>query len=306
MLALTAGLVTLRMLDAPTLAQQSLAAALGVLLAVGLAVRTGGQVTLPAVLALVVGVAAVATQWAPLLAGAALATAVLAACLGVFATRPAATALAVVREVVVAVLVAAAGGIAASGFSVGIDRERFTHSVLVLALVATVALAYRLGGGLHGLGRRGLLLVVGALVLLVVVLVYTAALTRYGSPELIAHVRSAHDWTREQLGGVPHPVEVIVGVPALAWGVSVRARRRQGWWVCVFGTAATAHLAGDLVGRTDTVVSSALGAVYGLLLGLLLGAVVIRLERAFTGRDQHPGEHAPDVRVEPSRQQALH
>ena len=64
-----------------------------------------------------------------------------------------------------------------------LDTERFAYTVLALAMVATVALVYRLGGGLHGLGRRGLILAAGALVLLLVVLVYTAALTRYGSPE---------------------------------------------------------------------------------------------------------------------------
>ena len=58
----------------------------------------------------------------------------------------------------------------------------------------------------------------GATVLLLVVLVYTAALTRYGSPELVLQVRSAQEWVRDQLGGVPHPVEVLVGIPALVVG----------------------------------------------------------------------------------------
>jgi len=304
LVALPIGLATLRAIDGPTLAQQSLAAALGVILAVGLSARIGAHVLLGAALAAVVGVGAVLTQWPPLLAGAAVGTGVLAACLGVLATRPALTFRGVVLEVVVALLVATAGGLGAAGFSVGIDTERFAYGVLTLAFLATVAMVYRLGGGFYGLGRRGLILGAGALALLVVVVVYTAALTRYGSPELVLQVDAAREWTREYLGGVPHPVEVLVGIPALAWGVSMRARRRQGWWVCAFGTAATAHVASDLLGR-ETALSSTLAALYGLVLGLLLGFAVIKLERVLTGRGSR-AEQAVVQRDEPGRMRPLH
>lgn len=299
----------LRATDGPTIAQQCLAATLGVTLAVGLAVRSGAQAPLALVLSLVVGVTAVVTQWAPLLGGAAVGTAVLAACLAVLGTRPAPTLRAVVFEVVVALLVATAGGLGVTGFAVGMDRERFAYTVLALSMVATVALVYRLGGGLHGLGRRGLILAAGALVLLLVVLVYTAALTRYGSPELVRQVHPAQEWTRDHLGGVPHPVELLVGIPALAWGVSLRSRRRQGWWVCAFGTAATAHTVSDMFGSHDTVLSSTLGALYGLVLGLLVGYVVIRLERVLTGRGERRtplGRQALAPREEPARLRPLH
>ncbi len=306
LVALTAGLVTLRALDERVLAQQSLAAGLGVVLAVGLSRRSGGRVSLALAVAVAVGGAAVGTQWQLLLAGAAVATAVLGACLAVLATRPAPTFRAVVREVVLALLVAGAGGVGATGFAVRVDNERFAYTVLGLALVATTALVYRLGGGLHTLGRRGLILAAGALVLLVVVLVYTAALTRYGSPELILEVRKAQDWTRDRLGGVPHPVEVLVGIPALAWGVSLRSRRRQGWWVCVFGTAATGHLASDLIDREVIGLSTTLAAAYSIVLGLLLGYVVIRLERLLTGRVGRRAAGDPVPRDEPGRFQPLH
>jgi hypothetical protein len=303
LVALAVGLAALHAVDGPTLARQSLAAGLGVILAIGLGVRSGAHLPLATALALVVGVAAVATQWEPLLGGAAVGTGVLAACLAVLATRPAATFRLVVIEVVIALAVAVAGGLAAEGFAVGLDAERFGYTVLALAMVGTTALVYRLAGGMHSLGRRGLILATAALVLLVVVLVYTAALTRYGSPELVEQVRSAQAWARDHLGGVPHPVEVLVGIPALAWGVSMRSRRRQGWWACAFGTAATAHVASDLLGAGDTVRSSGLAGLYSLVLGLLLGYLLIKLERALTGRGDGPSRVQ---RLEPSRLRPLH
>jgi hypothetical protein len=310
LVALSVGLAVLRTtgetLAEPSLLQQWLAVALAVTLAVGLASRSGNPVLLFAALALVVGVGAVGIQWDPLLAGAAVGTGVVAACLAVLGTTPAPTFPRVVLEVVVALFVATAGGLGAGGFAVDLDTERFAYTVLALAMVATVALVYRLGGGLHGLGRRGLILAAGALVLLLVVLVYTAALTRYGSPGLIEQVRSAEDWTRDHLGGVPHPVEVLIGIPALAWGVSLRSRRRQGWWVCAFGVAATAASASRLVDDGLAERATALAAVYSILLGLLLGLVVIRLERLLTGRGGRHARGEQLARHEPGRLQPLH
>jgi hypothetical protein len=306
LVGLSAALAAQQVLDGPHLARQSLAAALGVILAVGLATRSGAHLTLATALALTVAAAAVATQWAPLLAGAAVSTGVIAASLAVLGTRPAASFFTAVLEVVIALLVATAGGLAVAGFAVGIDIERFGYTVLVAAMVTTTVLIYRLGGGLHGLGRRGVILAAGALVLLVVVLVYTAALTRYGSPELVRRVHSAQGWTREHLGGVPHPVEALIGIPALAWGVSLRSRRRQGWWVCAFGTAATATAASRLVDDGLTARGATLSAAYSLALGLLLGLVVIRLERVLTGRGGAHGGQPAAHRGEPSRLQPLH
>ena len=309
LLAVAVGLGTLRVTDGPVLAHQSLAAALGVLLAIGLAVRGGGSPTLPALLAAAVGVAAVAGEWPALLAGAAAATGVLAACLAVLATRPAATFLAAIVEVVVALLMATLGALGVASFSVGLEVERFSYLVICVAFVATVALVYRLAGGLHTLGRRGLLLAAGATVLLLVVLVYTAALTRYGSPELVLQVRSAQETVREQLGGIPHSVEALIGIPALVWGVSMRSRRRQGWWVCAFGATATAAVTPRLLVDDVFTVEAGVAAAYTLVLGLVLGFVLIRLERLLTGRPSRRTAHAaaPSFsREEPGRLRPLH
>ena len=306
--AVAAALGVLRRLDAETVLQQSAAAALGVLLALGLAVRSGGR-ALPAVaLAVLVGAGAVVTQWATLLAGAAVATGVLAACLAVLGTTPARTFLRAVVEVVVAEIVAIAGALGVAGFRVDIDPARFAYTVLGLSMVAVVALVYRLGGGLHGLGRSGVLLFGAALVLLVVGLAYTAALTRWGSPELRLDVESARQWMHDHLGAVPRPLQVLLGIPALAWGVTVRDRRRQGWWVCAFGVTATATATTRLIEEGATERTAALGEAYSLVLGLLIAFVLIRAVRLFRGTPGRRSARADEVahRPEPPRLQPLH
>ena len=203
----------------------------------------------PAVgVSVLVGAGAVATQWPALLAGAAVGTGVLAACLAILGTTPAPSFGRAILEVLLAEVVATAGALGVAGFRVDMDADRFSYTVLGLSMAAAVALVYRLGGGLHGLGRSGVAARGTALVLLVVGLAYTAALTRWGSPELRLDVDSAKDWMRDHLGAVPHPIEALLGVPALAWGVTMRDRRRQGWWVCAFGATATATAATRLVG----------------------------------------------------------
>jgi hypothetical protein len=308
-LALALLLGVAREVAIPTLVEQSAAGALGVVLAIGLATRSGADVRLYAVVSVALVTAAVVTQWPDLLGGAATATAVVAACLAVLGTRPATTFLRAVGEVVLALALATAGGLAVAGFSVDLDPDRIRYSVLPVATAATIALVYRLGGGLHGLGPRGLVLASGAAVLLVVVVVYTAALTRYGSPELVDPARSGRAWVQDHLGGAPLPVEVLVGIPALAWGVSMRSRRRQGWWVCAFGAAATATAATRLVVSGEAATSTLLSAAYSLVLGLLVGLVLIRLEQLITRSPESRttrAEQAATLRTEPPRMQPLH
>ena len=152
-----------------------------------------------------------------------------------------------------------------------------------------------------------MLAVGAALVLLVVVLVYTAALTRYGSPSCSSRSESARHWVREHLGGVPHPVEVLIGIPALVWGVSMRSRRRQGWWVCVFGAAATAAATTRFIQDDATFRTIALGEAYSVMLGLVVGFIVIRVVRLLrgTGRRSKNTDVATH-RPEPRRLQPLH
>ena len=72
-------------------------------------------------------------------------------------------------------------------------------------------------------------------VVLALTLAYAEVLRRYGAPEPGRPVARRPPWALETLHGAPRPVQALLGVPALVWGVHMRARRRQGWWVCAFG-----------------------------------------------------------------------
>jgi hypothetical protein len=308
-----AALVVLRLADdakgVPTRPGVAAASALGVILAIGLTARTGGRPLLPALLAVAYGVLATVTLWWVLLAGGAVGVGVLAATLGVMATVPAATYARSIVEVVVACAVATAGGLGVAGYEAGLRESRFGYVVLGIGMAASFALVYRLGAGFHGLGRRGYLVAGGALALLVLALAYSEALGRWGSPDLIGRLDDLRHTLRVRLHAVPHPIEALLGVPALCWGVFMRARRRQGWWVCAFGAAVTAPSTTRFVIGDVPTSTNVLGAAYSLVVGLLVGYVVIRVEQAFTGsrgrrarRDEEASAHRP----EPGRLDPLH
>jgi hypothetical protein len=273
-----------------------------------LAVRTGGRPVVVGVLALVLGLVAVISDEDALRTGAAVLTCVVAAVLGVMATVPSVRFLGAVREVVVALVLAAIGALATVGFEPVVSVVRFEYVTLGLAFVGVLALVYRLGAGLHGLGRRGVLIVLIGSALLAVTLLYAELLRRYGTPGLVGNLLDVVVWSRENLGAFPRPIETILGVPALAWGVHMRARRRQGWWVCAFGVAATTPVANALVNPAVSLSESVLAVTYGAAVGLLIGFVVIRLDLAFTaprGKRGRRAEEAGAVRPEPARTRSL-
>ena len=97
---------------------------------------------------------------------------------------------------------------------------------------------------------------------------------------------------------------VLLGVPALVWGCHMRARRRQGWWVCAFGVAATVPLAQALVDPEGSFLEAALRGLYSVVLGLGLGYLVVRADLALTGPRGRRGRRAEEAtahRPEPSR-----
>ncbi|WP_137293046.1 hypothetical protein [Nocardioides dongxiaopingii] len=258
-----------------------------------LAARTGGRPVVFGTLAAVLGVVVVLTDQDALRTGAAVLTCAVAAVLGVMTTVPAVTFLRAARECVIAVLVAAVGALATIGFEPTITVTRFEYATFGLALVGAFAVVHRLGAGLHGLGRRGLLIVVVGGVLLAVTLLYAELLRRYGTTELVTSLLDAVRWSRDNLGAFPRPIESVLGIPALAYGCHMRARRRQGWWVCAFGAAATSAVANSLANPAIARTESVLSVCYGLVVGLVLGFVLIRLDLFLTGGSSRRGRNAP-------------
>lgn len=305
----TAGLLAHHLpLEQPVWTPVAAAATITVAFAFGLAARTGGRPLLAASLALMLVLVALLTGRPVLLAGAAVSTAALGTVLGVMATVPAARFGAVVRECLVAALVAGVAALAAASYGARLAVERADYLALALGLLGTLALVYRLGAGFSGLGRRGAIVVLGGTVLLAVVLAYAEALSRWGPPGMLETLQEGLATARQTLGAIPRPVAALVGFPALAWGVSTRARRRQGWWPTAFGAAGLAVVSTSLLDRRTSDVEAALETGYGIALGLLLGYAIIRADAFLTGtrgRRARREEEASAHRPEPRRTEAL-
>ncbi|PVG82315.1 hypothetical protein DDE18_12550 [Nocardioides gansuensis] len=277
-------------------------------LAWALATRTGGRAVVAGGLALVLGAAAVLIDHEVLRTGAAVMTCVVGGVLAVMLTVPARTYLRAVREVLVATLVAGLTAMAAIGFSPTVVVTRFDYASLGLALLLVFSVVFRLGAGFHGLGRRGVVTVSVGAVLLVVTLAYAELLRRYGGSGVVGPVNGLVDWATETIGAFPRPIVALLGIPALVWGCHMRARRRQGWWVCAFGVAATVPMAAALLDPAGSFIGAALRALYSLVVGLPLGYLVIRADLALTGprgARARRAEEAAAHRPEPSRFAAL-
>jgi len=284
------------------------AALLTVVLAVGLTHRCGGRVWLWALLATVFAAAGwlLDTGWAR--AAASVLVAVLAAVLAVMATRPARGAVRALAEYVLALLVAASGAVAVAAYGAPVTPYRYDLVVLGLTLLAAIGLVWQLGAGLHGLGRRGLALILGGAVLVTGVLVYSQFLREYGSASLVTSVESAAAWMRDHIGGVPRPVQVLIGFPALIWGVATRASRRQGWWMCAFGALGTATVATSLAGPEVEPTYALWSTLWAALLGGVLGLLLRRMDLVLTGHGRRARRQDGHdlVRPEPPRTAPLH
>jgi len=280
-----------------------------------LAGRTGGRPVVFGTLAAALGIGVLVSGRDDLATGAAVMTCVVTAVFAVMVTVPAVTFAHAARECLLAVVVAGVGALATIGFEPTIKVEDFEYVTFGLALAGIFAVVYRLGAGLHGLGRRGVVIVVVGGLLVAVTVLYAELLRRYGTPSLVDSSLDLVRHSRDTLGAFPRPIETVLGIPALAYGVHMRARRRQGWWVCAFGVAATAAVANSLANPAIAITESILSAVYGLVVGLAIAFVVIRLDvfltgsgstRSSRGRRSRVDEEAAAVRPEPRRTQPLH
>ncbi|PKH38323.1 hypothetical protein SAMN05192575_105101 [Nocardioides alpinus] len=269
-----------------------------------LATRTAGRALVSAGLALALGVASLLVGGRVLPTGAAVMTCVVGSVYAVMVTVPAITWWKAGREALVATAVAAVTAFAAVGFEPTVASERFDIVALLLALALAFTIVYRLGAGLHGLGRRGLIIVAIGLAVLFATLAYAELLRRYGAQSVVSSILDFADATSARFGAFPRPLVVLLGIPALVWGTHVRARRRQGWWVCAFGVAATVPLASGLVAPDSSYAEAGLRAAYSVVLGLVIGYLVIRADLALTGPKGRGGRRAEEAgphRPEPSR-----
>lgn len=296
---------------APSWTGRAGAAVLTIVYVITLTYRCGGRVALwpPLVALLVAGALVFDLNW--VLSTVSVVTAVMASVLAVVITRPALSTLRVIGEFALAGLVSVSGGLAVAGWNAPVLYQRYNLVVLALAMLLTFGVVWGLGAGLHGLGRRGVLLIVGGAVLMAVILAYGTAVRTYGSPVIVNALDDSIVWMRDHIGGVPRPAQVLVGFPALVWGIGTRADRRQGWWMCAFGVVGTAVMTTQLASPQADPSYLGLSALYSLVLGLLLGLLVRRLDpttratEAGTGRRALRDEPATVIRPEPLRTQPL-
>lgn len=267
-----------------------------------LARRAGGRLGVIGLFAAVVLalVLAYPEDWA--LAGAAVTAACVYGVLGMLLTRPAGGAHALL-ELVVCVVVGVAGALVVSAYDIGLRPFRFRMLVLALVLVAAFGLAWRLGHGVGSLGRRGLVLIIGGGLLVVASVAYTEAIRDWGSPEVVQGLVDAKAWVSDNLGAVPRPIEALVAFPALVWGVAVRSRRRQGWWMCALGSLGAAGIATSLVQPRVSLGEGLTATGYDAVVGAVLGLLVVALDRLLTGAGGRRAQTSPAAlaRPEPPR-----
>ncbi|MGI8645055.1 MAG: hypothetical protein ACR2JD_01850 [Nocardioides sp.] len=272
------------------------------------AARTGGRPVVFGLLALAIGGTVLVTGGETVRSGAAVLTCAASAVLAVLITVPAVKVVQALREVLVAFAVAAVGAAAAIGFRPLIALVRFEYTTLALSLVIVLALVYRLGAGFHGLGRRGLVVLLGGGAVLALGLAYAELLRLYGTPALVAWLFDAAHWSVEHLGAAPRPMQALLGIPMLAWGVHMRARRRQGWWACVFGVVGMVPISHVLADPGMPLLQAVLTEVYSLVAGLAVGVLLIQADRLLSGSGGRRASRAEEegaVRPEAGRVRPL-
>jgi hypothetical protein len=243
--------------------------------------------------------------WA--LAGAAVTAGTTFGLLATVYTRPA-RGLGVVREVAVCAAIGLLGAIVVTGYHVELRPYRFRIMVLALVLVAAFLLAWRLGRGARSIGRRGGVLVLVGVILLAATVAYAQAIRSWGSPALVQNLDDIKASLADLLGAAPRPVEAFVGFPAMVWGIAVRARRPQGWWICAFGALGAAGVTSSLIYPGTSFGSSMASTGYDVAIGLLLGGLIVFADRLLTGAGGRRADATADVNLdqpEPPRFAAL-
>lgn len=245
---------------------------------------------------------AISAQFGPnaLVVAAAGTTAVLAAVSSVMLTRPAATALQVVREFIVSFIIVLSGTAAVAAWNAPVNVRAFSAYALAASVGLTIAIVWNLGAGLHGLNAQQVKILVGVAAVAVVLAVYGGFVRMYGSPAITEFVTSMVVWLRQNTGGVPRPLEVFIGFPAIIVGTAMRSRNREGWWVCVFAAIGASVISTSLVDPAAYPSYFAYSTLYSALIGLVIGFVLRQLVLApRSARAARAVE--PPRRVEPDR-----
>lgn len=286
--------------SAPSWIERPSAALLMIVFTIGLTHRGGGFMRIWLPMVTVLAVASVVLETNMLLAASAGVTAILAAVWAVLVTRPAPSIISATGEYLVTLMVALSGTVAVAAWNAPVDYQRFNLAVLTVSLGLAITLVWNLGAGLHGLGRQNFLYLAGVAAVVVLILVYSSYVRSNGSQSLVRLIDDSVIWMRTHIDGVPRPVEVFVGFPALIVGVSRRAKRRDGWWIQVFAVIGTAVLTTSLVtpGAFPTYIgfSTLYSAILGLVVGLVVRHYVVREPSARAARAIEEV-----VRVEPPR-----
>lgn len=285
---------------APAWVERPAAAVLMMIFALSITHRAGGRMRIWMPMVGLLAVSAAVLETNVLLAAAAAMTAVLAAVQSVVNTRPAATLVGVVVEYVMAIVAALSGTLAVAAWNAPVNYQRFNLVVIGAALTLAIAMMWNLGAGLHGLGRQGLLIPTGIAVLLLIVLAYSSFVRTHGSQTLIDWISQTVLWMRQNFGGVPRPVEVLIGFPALILGISIRSKHREGWWVLVFAVIGTSVVTTSLVTPSALPTYIGLSTLYSGIFGLVIGLIArhfVMIERS--SRSSRAIERV--VRVEPPR-----
>lgn len=285
---------------APEWVQRPSAALLMGVFGAGLIHRGGGHMRIWLPITVLVAGAAVVFETNLLLASAAALSAVLSAVWAVLVTRPATSIVGAIREYALALVVAGSGTLAVAAWNAPVNYQRFNLMVIAVALGLSIALVWNLGAGLHGLGKQNLAILAGVAALLLLLLAYSSFVRTHGSQTLVDGFSETIIWLRQNFEGVPRPVEVFIGFPALIVGVSLRSRRREGWWVQVFAVIGTAVLSTSLVTPGAFPSYIGLSTLYSAILGLAVGLVARHYAmRQFAAQAARAVEQV--VRVEPPR-----
>ncbi|MFT4189691.1 MAG: hypothetical protein QM621_14080 [Aeromicrobium sp.] len=286
--------------DAPSWLYRPSAALLTVTLTIGLVHRAGGRMRIWVTMVALVCAGAVLTDWAGLVAVAAALTGVVGAVSAVVFTRPAYRLRAALREYAVCVGVAVSGAVGVAAWNAQVNVVVFVVMVVGVSMVVVIGLTWKLGQGIHGLGRNHLAMLAGVAAVLLLLVVYSYVLRSYGSVSLVNMIDSSIYWARSTIGGVPRPVQALVGFPALVVGVRVRSQRREGWWVLVFAALATSSVTTGLVSPLAYPTYMGLSMVYSAIVGFGVGWLLSRFVMAPTSA-RSARAIQPVRRVEPPR-----